>query len=195
MVISDILMCYGGGGKEMFWCRPILKDLWRNLGDHFGPSKQLRKHCVCLYLPLILKFQPVFPLQKFYIEQMLLYCALSACNCATMQTHNQWSGPSGKPTFGPPCIGSIEFGMLQVRENEISLRKWSGGSADLRTLEGKWQSCFLKYISKRSSFQTVVKFRKYGKVKRFSKKIFFCHLIFKCDNQTECLQQIFWKFD
>jgi len=26
--------------------------------------------------------------------------------------------------------------MLQVRENEISLRKWTGGTAQLRTLEG-----------------------------------------------------------
>jgi len=26
--------------------------------------------------------------------------------------------------------------MLQVRENEISLRKWSDGTAQLRTLEG-----------------------------------------------------------
>jgi len=31
---------------------------------------------------------------------------------------------------------SIKFGMLQVRENEISLRKWAGGTAQLRTLEG-----------------------------------------------------------
>jgi len=30
----------------------------------------------------------------------------------------------------------IRFGMLQVRENEISLRKCSGGAAQLRTLEG-----------------------------------------------------------
>jgi len=30
----------------------------------------------------------------------------------------------------------IEFGILQVRENEISLRKCSGSSAHLRTLEG-----------------------------------------------------------
>jgi len=28
------------------------------------------------------------------------------------------------------------FGMLQVHENEISLRKWSGGRTQLRTLEG-----------------------------------------------------------
>jgi len=27
--------------------------------------------------------------------------------------------------------------MLQVRENEISLRKWSGGAAHLRILEAK----------------------------------------------------------
>jgi len=26
--------------------------------------------------------------------------------------------------------------MLQVHENEISLRKWSGGTGQLRTLEG-----------------------------------------------------------
>jgi len=30
----------------------------------------------------------------------------------------------------------ITFGMLQGRENDISLRKWSGGTAQLRTLEG-----------------------------------------------------------
>jgi len=28
-----------------------------------------------------------------------------------------------------------KLGMLQGRENEISLRKWSGGTAQLRTLE------------------------------------------------------------
>jgi len=30
----------------------------------------------------------------------------------------------------------MKFGMLQARENEISLRKWSGGIAQLRSLEG-----------------------------------------------------------
>jgi len=29
-------------------------------------------------------------------------------------------------------VYDIKFGMLQVRENEISLRKWSGGIAQLR---------------------------------------------------------------
>jgi len=33
-------------------------------------------------------------------------------------------------------IYDIKFGMLQVRKNEISLRKCSGGSAQLCTLEG-----------------------------------------------------------
>ena len=32
-------------------------------------------------------------------------------------------------------IFAFKFGMLQVRENEISLRKWPGGIAHLRTLE------------------------------------------------------------
>ena len=34
------------------------------------------------------------------------------------------------------CIYDINFGMLQVRKNEISLRECSGSSAHLRTLEG-----------------------------------------------------------
>jgi len=33
-------------------------------------------------------------------------------------------------------IVDIKFGMMQVRENEISLRKWSAGTAQLLTLEG-----------------------------------------------------------
>jgi len=32
-----------------------------------------------------------------------------------------------------PYIYDITFGMLHVRENEISLRKWSGGTTNLRT--------------------------------------------------------------
>jgi len=31
------------------------------------------------------------------------------------------------------CIYDIKFGMLQVRKNKVSLRKYSGGSAHLRT--------------------------------------------------------------
>jgi len=31
---------------------------------------------------------------------------------------------------------SINVGMLQVRKNDISLRKWSGGTPQLRTFEG-----------------------------------------------------------
>ena len=33
------------------------------------------------------------------------------------------------------CIYDIKFEMLQVCQNKISLRKYSGGSAHLRTLE------------------------------------------------------------
>jgi len=34
------------------------------------------------------------------------------------------------------CVYDIKFGMLQMHKNEISLRKCSGSSAHLRTLEG-----------------------------------------------------------
>jgi len=33
-------------------------------------------------------------------------------------------------------IHDIKFGMLEVRENEISLRKWSGGTAHAQLKEG-----------------------------------------------------------
>jgi len=33
-------------------------------------------------------------------------------------------------------IYNIKLGMLEMRENEISLRKWSSGTAQLRTVEG-----------------------------------------------------------
>jgi len=33
------------------------------------------------------------------------------------------------------CVYDIKFGILQVRKNKISLRKYSGVSAHLRTLE------------------------------------------------------------
>jgi len=33
------------------------------------------------------------------------------------------------------CVYDIKFGMLQMHKNEISLRKCSGSSAHLRTLE------------------------------------------------------------
>jgi len=33
-------------------------------------------------------------------------------------------------------VYDIKFEMLQVRKNEVLLRKWPGGSTHLRTLEG-----------------------------------------------------------
>jgi len=39
-------------------------------------------------------------------------------------------------------VHDIEFGMLQVHENEISLRKWSDGSAHSRAPEREsWTRC------------------------------------------------------
>jgi len=54
-----------------------------------------------------------------------------------------WSIPECLPRqvpHLPQCsyglVYDIKFGMLQVRKNEISLRKCSGGSTQLCTLEG-----------------------------------------------------------
>jgi len=39
------------------------------------------------------------------------------------------------------CIYDIKFGMLQVGKNEISLRKWSGGSAQGTLVSGHQGVC------------------------------------------------------
>jgi len=52
-----------------------------------------------------------------------------------MQKRNQWSVPNVKRVCDV-YIYRIKFRMLEVRENEIALRKMSGGTAQLRTLEG-----------------------------------------------------------
>ena len=51
-----------------------------------------------------------------------------------MHTHSQWSVSSLRAMR---YMHDGKFGMLQVRENAISLRKWSGGTARLRTSEGR----------------------------------------------------------
>jgi len=53
-----------------------------------------------------------------------------------MQFHNRVdTQPVKRFDSAMRCIYDIKFGMLQVRKNRISLRKYSGGSADLRALE------------------------------------------------------------
>jgi len=47
-----------------------------------------------------------------------------------MQFHNH---ADTQPVKCFECIYDIKFGMLQVRKNEISLRKCSGGTADLHS--------------------------------------------------------------
>ena len=55
-------------------------------------------------------------------------------------------------------IYDMKFGMLQVRTNEISLRKWSDGTAQLRTLEGTMFGMHLLLDRRRMTYflETVV---------------------------------------
>jgi len=72
------------------------------------------------------------PVRKSYIEQMFgfrfsAHAILQPCGHTTSETFRK-----GYAIY----IYDIKFGTLQVRNNDISLRKCSGGSADLRTLKG-----------------------------------------------------------
>jgi len=69
------------------------------------------------------------PVRTFSIEQMFV--------SVRMQFHNHVdTQPVKRFDRAMRCIYNIKFGMLQVRKNEIPLRKCSGGSALLRTSQG-----------------------------------------------------------
>jgi len=69
--------------------------------------------------------------RKFYTEQMFVLVRMQFHNHVDTQTVKRFERAM-------PCIYDIKFGMLQVRKNEISLRKSSGVSAHLRTLGEHW---------------------------------------------------------
>ena len=84
---------------------------------------------------------PALPLSFDANDQCSLWENFTLSKCffrahATAQPyrHNQWSVLSVKRAMR--YIYDVEFGMMQVRKNEISQRKWSGSIAQLRTLEG-----------------------------------------------------------
>jgi len=80
----------------------------------------------------------MFPLRKFYTEQMFVLFRTKRVqlrNHADTQTVNcsqRWKGY----VIYVYTVHSIKFRMLEVRENEIALRNLSGGTAQLRTVEG-----------------------------------------------------------
>jgi len=64
----------------------------------------------------------VFPPRKFCTEQMSVSVRMKLRNHAQAKRFKRCD------------MFNIKFWMLQVRENEISLRKWSGGTAWLRAI-------------------------------------------------------------
>ena len=94
---------------------------------------------------LFVALPTALPPSKFRTRQIFAWLR----NCLRTNVHTQlvkrlkrWKG------YAMYCVYSIKFVMLQVRENKISLRKWSGGAtAQLRTFEGtlfanKWMSSY-----------------------------------------------------
>jgi len=74
----------------------------------------------------------VFPLRKFYTEQMFILV-----RNVIMQPCIHTNSKAFQALQGLCNIYDIKFGLLLVCENKISLRKWSVRTAHLRTLEGK----------------------------------------------------------
>ena len=76
--------------------------------------------------------QPVFPLRKYYTEQVFVLLRtkrMQLRNHADTQTVKRPQRLKGCAVY----MYRIKFRMLEVRENEIALRKLSGGTAQLRS--------------------------------------------------------------
>jgi len=65
----------------------------------------------------------VFPLRKFYTEEMFVLV------CMQLRSHED--AQPAKALQVIKWLYDNKFGMLQVRKNEISLRKYSDGAAHL----------------------------------------------------------------
>jgi len=77
---------------------------------------------------------PVFPLRKFYTEQMFV---LLRTRRKQLPNHADTEGVKRSQLERTMryIYSVLKFRMSEVRENEIALRKLSGGNAQLRTLE------------------------------------------------------------
>ena len=69
----------------------------------------------------------MFPLRKFYTEQLFVLVSMQLRNHVDTRPVQRF-----KRKRALRYIYDIKFGMLQLRKNEISLHKWSGGTAQLR---------------------------------------------------------------
>jgi len=77
----------------------------------------------------------VFPLRKFYTEQTFVLLRTKRMQLRNRADTNSKAFPTLKGLYDI-YICRIKFRILEVRENEIALRKLSDGIAQLRTLNG-----------------------------------------------------------
>jgi len=98
---------------------------------------------------------PVFPLRKLYTEQMFVVLCTKRMQLRNHVDTNTEELPSLKGLC-EVYTQRIKFRMLTVRENETALRKLSGGTAQLRTLEGELPYMFLLISSCVHSRQVLV---------------------------------------
>jgi len=94
--------------------------------------------CVCsfkfqnTFLSGKIALYAVFPLRKFYTGRMFVLVRTLFSNHVDTQPVKSFKRYESYAIY----IYDIKIAMLQVRETEISLRNWSGGTAHLRTVEG-----------------------------------------------------------
>jgi len=89
------------------------------------------------------------------------------------------------------CRNDIKFGMLQVRKNEISLRRCSGCSAQLCALEGTLVTRVSAWFDKNDTEPKLkLDYVPRRKLKRFKTHIIETILSFsQCQNENECFSR------
>jgi len=101
----------------------------------------------------------VFPVRKFYIEQMFVLVRIQFHNHVDTQ-------PVKRFERAMRYMRDIKFGMLQVRKSDISLRKCSGNFAHLRGNTGHRKSAPID--SNGSELKSQVRFSSFPKLGKFS---------------------------
>jgi len=138
---------------------------------------------VCLHKFMKLVTSSVI-VRRFYIEQVFVLVRI--------QFHNHaYTQPVKRFWKAMRYIYDIKFGTLQVRKNEISLRKCSGDFAQLCALEG---TLVIRESARFDKNDTEPKF-KLGYVPRRKSKFFKTHIVesilwfSQCQIENECFSR------
>jgi len=115
---------------------------FERLWNFYSTVQYLQSNIWGTVAPFIPTWQqwPVFPLRNLYAEQIFVLVRMQLRKHVDTQTLKCFKRYNSYGIYIYIYIYiyifDIKFGLLQAHKNEISLRKWPGGTAQSRTLKG-----------------------------------------------------------